>query len=30
LLQRVLGNEPKTSVDILALSPEIRNLLDKK
>ena len=30
LLYRVLGNEPKTSIDILALSPEIRNLLDSK
>ncbi len=28
LLSRVLGNEPETSIDILALSPEIRNLLD--
>lgn len=30
LLRRVLGNEPEISIDILALSPEIRDLLDTK
>lgn len=30
LLRRVLGNEPETAIDILSLSPEIRDLLDAK